>query len=97
MLQNEYLLAKFGFDTVENEPCKVCPLSAHGSPRYTSGANEVASSKASKFTIIPDASTWKLSPNAKYFHYCDNETVNGVEFPTLPQVRQTAQHLVAID
>jgi phosphoserine aminotransferase len=54
--------------------------------KYTSGANEVASSKASKFTIIPDASTWKLSPNAKYFHYCDNETVNGVEFPTLPQV-----------
>jgi len=54
--------------------------------KYSSGATEVASSKASKFTIIPDASTWKLSPNAKYFHYCDNETVNGVEFPTVPQV-----------
>ena len=23
---NEYLLAKFGFDTAENEPCKVCPV-----------------------------------------------------------------------
>ena len=23
-LSNEYLLAKFGFDTAENEPCKVC-------------------------------------------------------------------------
>ena len=32
-LSNEYLLAKFGFDTAENEPCKVCPLSAYGSPR----------------------------------------------------------------
>ena len=31
---NEYFLAKFGFDTAENEPCKVCPLSAYGSPRY---------------------------------------------------------------
>ena len=31
---NEYLLAKFGFDTAENEPCKVCPLSAYRSPRY---------------------------------------------------------------
>ena len=30
---NEYLLAKFGFDTTENEPCKVCPLSAYRSPR----------------------------------------------------------------
>ena len=32
---NEYLLAKFGFDTAENEPCKVCPLSAYRSPRST--------------------------------------------------------------
>ena len=26
-LFNEYLLAKFGVDTAENEPCKVCPIS----------------------------------------------------------------------
>ena len=32
-LSNEYLLAEFGFDTAENEPCKVCPLSAYISPR----------------------------------------------------------------
>ena len=36
-LSNEYLLATFGFDTAENEPCKVCPLSAYRSPRYDSG------------------------------------------------------------
>jgi phosphoserine aminotransferase len=54
--------------------------------KYTTACNEVASSKASKFTIIPDASTWKKTPGAAYFHYCDNETVNGVEFPTVPQV-----------
>ena len=29
-----YLLAKIGFDTAENEPCKVCPLSAYRSPRF---------------------------------------------------------------
>ena len=28
-LSNEYLLAKIGFDAAENEPCKVCPLSAY--------------------------------------------------------------------
>ena len=33
-LSNAYLLAKFGLDTAENEPCKVCPLSAYRSPRY---------------------------------------------------------------
>ena len=37
-LSNEYLLAKFGFDTAENEPCKVCPLSAYRSPRYAKRA-----------------------------------------------------------
>ena len=31
-LSNAYLLAKFGFDTAENEPCKVCPLSVYRSP-----------------------------------------------------------------
>ena len=33
-LSNECLLAKVGVDTAENEPCKVCPLSAYRSPRY---------------------------------------------------------------
>ena len=33
---NEYLLTNFGFDTAENEPCKVCPLSAYRSPRFFS-------------------------------------------------------------
>ena len=32
-LSNEYLLAKFGFDTAENELSKVCPLSAYIFPR----------------------------------------------------------------
>ena len=30
---NEYIFANFGFDTAKNEPCKVCTLSAYGSPR----------------------------------------------------------------
>ena len=25
-LSNAYFLAKFGFDTAENEPCQVCPI-----------------------------------------------------------------------
>ena len=30
-LSNEYLPVIIGFDTAENEPCKVCPLSAYRS------------------------------------------------------------------
>ncbi len=35
---------------------------------------------------IPAASSWKLSPDAKYVHYCDNETIGGVEFKSTPDV-----------
>lgn len=42
--------------------------------------------KASKFTTIPDANEWKLDSDAAYVHYCANETVNGVEFKSTPDV-----------
>ena len=38
-LLNAYLLAKFGFDTAENEPCKVCPASSP--PRRRGGGSEL--------------------------------------------------------
>ena len=45
-----------------------------------------------KFGKIPDASTWSLTPTKKegghgsaFVYYCDNETVDGVEFPSFPQ------------
>lgn len=36
-------------------------------------------------TFIPDESDWRLSDNAKYVHICQNETITGVEFQTLPK------------
>lgn len=33
--------------------------------------------KMDKFTGIPESSSWKLSDNASYVYYCDNETVHG--------------------
>ncbi|KAF4120800.1 phosphoserine aminotransferase [Geosmithia morbida] len=38
-----------------------------------------------KFGVIPDESTWKLSDDAAMVYYCDNETVDGVEFPAFPK------------
>ncbi|XP_045467719.1 probable phosphoserine aminotransferase [Harmonia axyridis] len=40
--------------------------------------------KADKPGSIPDQSTWNCDPNASYLYYCDNETVDGVEFPEIP-------------
>lgn len=39
-----------------------------------------------KFGKIPDQSTWKLSPDAAMVYYCDNETVDGVEMPSFPEI-----------
>ncbi|KAA8634561.1 hypothetical protein SMACR_04494 [Sordaria macrospora] len=39
-----------------------------------------------KFGKIPDESTWKLSKDAAYVYFCDNETVDGVEFPSFPKI-----------
>ena len=45
-----------------------------------------------KFRTVPDESTWKLTPTKKdggkgsaFVYYCDNETVDGVEFPSFPK------------
>ncbi|EXA42389.1 phosphoserine aminotransferase [Fusarium oxysporum f. sp. raphani 54005] len=38
-----------------------------------------------KYGKIPEESTWNLSKEAALVYYCDNETVDGVEFPAFPQ------------
>lgn len=44
--------------------------------------NDVSLNK--KFNTIPDIDSWNIDKDAAYFHYCDNETVNGVEFDSFP-------------
>lgn len=36
------------------------------------------------FTHVPSFSSWTLNKDAAYLHICTNETVNGVEFDSLP-------------
>lgn len=43
-----------------------------------------ASSEESKFTTIPDVSSWLLDGQAAYLHYTSNETIHGVEFSGIP-------------
>ncbi|KAL4445818.1 hypothetical protein ABPG77_009017 [Micractinium sp. CCAP 211/92] len=35
---------------------------------------------------VPEPATWNLSADATYVHYCDNETIQGVEFKGVPAV-----------
>jgi phosphoserine aminotransferase len=46
-----------------------------------------ASGADSHFTAIPAAAQWQLSANAQYVHICTNETIHGVEFHTLPDLK----------
>lgn len=43
--------------------------------------------KADKFTGMLDPSVWTHSPDASYLYYCDNETIEGVEFDFIPDSR----------
>ena len=42
---------------------------------------EVWPDSGAKYTTVPDVANWKINKDAAYFHYCDNETIHGVEFP----------------
>ncbi|WP_067063588.1 3-phosphoserine/phosphohydroxythreonine transaminase [Roseateles chitosanitabidus] len=36
---------------------------------------------------IPDAASWQLRPDAAYVHVCTNETIDGIEFQSLPDLK----------
>lgn len=47
--------------------------------------NVACCSEESGYTTIPDPAVWRLDPKAGYVYYCANESINGVEFPEVPQ------------
>ena len=47
--------------------------------------NVVASSEEQNFSCIPDLSKVKLNADASYVHICQNNTIYGTRFTTLPQ------------
>ncbi len=51
--------------------------------------NIAASSEESRFTLVPEAGALNLSPDAAYVHYTPNETIQGVEFPYIPDTGET--------
>ncbi|MDB5974970.1 MAG: 3-phosphoserine/phosphohydroxythreonine transaminase [Nevskia sp.] len=49
-------------------------------------ANTAAKPTEGKFNHVPERSGWKLDPDAAYVYYCPNETIEGVEFGSVPEV-----------
>src|SRR5262249_41180384 len=57
---------------------------AMGNAKELGTLNVVASSEATNFDQSPLPNTWKLKPDADYFHVCSNETVHGHRLPQWP-------------
>ena len=55
--------------------------------KYAAEVTIVASGEGSGFTTLPDPATWTPSVGASYLHICSNETINGIEFHELPDLR----------
>lgn len=55
-------------------------------PEYVNLVCDARQANDGKFGKIPPESTWNLSPDAAMVYYCDNETVDGVEFPAFPKI-----------
>lgn len=47
-------------------------------------ANKIASSEDKTFSYIPDCSDLDISPDADYVYICENNTIYGTKFKTLP-------------
>jgi phosphoserine aminotransferase len=48
---------------------------------------------ASGFCDVPELSSWRIRPDADYLHVCSNETIDGVELQTLPDLKAMGLHL----
>ena len=55
--------------------------------KYAAEVHTAASGEESHFTTLPDPKTWQLSRGASYVHICSNETIHGVEFHELPDLK----------
>ncbi|MCJ1381033.1 Phosphoserine transaminase [Xylographa soralifera] len=77
---------------------------------FVNVAMDAREASGGKFGTVPEESSWKLTPTRKeggkgsaFVYYCDNETVDGVEFPSFPSVLQPTgqdeedEHLVVAD
>ncbi len=60
--------------------------SAQEAARYCT-AHVAANTQASGFTSLPNAADWQLSEQPAYVHICSNETINGVEYQALPDLK----------
>jgi phosphoserine aminotransferase len=50
-------------------------------------ARVAASAQTDGFTTLPAPATWQIGADSRYVHICGNETIHGVEFHELPELK----------
>lgn len=60
---------------------------AHAEAKMYGTANAVASSADQTFSYIPDCSDLPISENADYVYICENNTIYGTKYKTLPNTK----------
>jgi phosphoserine aminotransferase len=50
-------------------------------------ARVAATAQADGFTTLPNPATWQIGADSRYVHICGNETIHGVEFHELPDLK----------
>ena len=62
-------------------------IKSHAEARRYGEAHVAAGSATGRHAQLPVSSSWSLSPNPSYVHLCSNETIDGLEFQELPDLR----------
>ncbi len=60
---------------------------AYNEAKLYGTANKIASSEDKTFSYIPDCSDLPISPDADYVYICENNTIYGTKFKTLPNTK----------
>jgi phosphoserine aminotransferase len=50
-------------------------------------ARVAASAQADGFTTLPSPATWQIGADSRYVHICGNETIHGIEYHELPDLK----------
>jgi phosphoserine aminotransferase len=50
-------------------------------------ARVAATAQSDGFTTLPAPATWQIGADSRYLHICGNETIHGVEFHELPDLK----------
>ncbi|EFA85887.1 phosphoserine transaminase [Heterostelium album PN500] len=69
-------------DTIDFLVTGAWSKAAYNEAKLYTKANAVIDMESSKFLSVVNPAEWKFSEKPAYIHYCDNETVHGIEMPT---------------